>query len=288
MTEWFRRKSQNIKTINKKDTKEGMWIKCPSCGEVVYSNLLINTYYLCPSCNHHFNYSSQQYIDLLLSPDDRLYICENLFSNDPLKFSAFKEYKQQLLDAESKTGFNDAVVALKGKIDRNNIVLVVLNFSFIGGSMGSVVGQVISKSIEYADQNKYPLLIISASGGARMQEGAISLMQLAKTSSKMSQFSQNGGLFISLLTNPTMGGASASFSMQGDIIIAEPNALIGFAGQRVIKQTIGQDLPKEFQRSEFLLKKGFLDNIVHRKNLKKTLTLLIQLITKNKVNTNEE
>ena len=276
MPEWFRRKNQNIKTINKRDTKEGMWIKCPDCGEVVYSNLLVSTFYMCPSCSYHFNYSGKQYIDLLLDTDDRMRICDDIFSNDPLNFSAIKNYTQQLEDAQNKTGINDAIIALSGKIENHNIVLVSLDFSFIGGSMGSVVGEVISKSIEYADDNKFPLLIISASGGARMQEGAISLMQLAKTSSKMSKFSKNGGLFISLLTNPTMGGASASFSMQGDIIIAEPNALIGFAGQRVIKQTIGQDLPEGFQRSEFLLKKGFIDHIISRNKLKPSILKLIK------------
>ena len=276
MTEWFRRKTQNIKTSTKRDTKEGMWIKCPDCGEVVYSNLLVSTFYMCPSCSYHFNYSGKQYIDLLLDADDRMRICDDIFSNDPLNFSAIKNYTQQLEDAQNKTGINDAIIALSGKIENHNIVLVSLDFSFIGGSMGSVVGEVISKSIEYADDNKFPLLIISASGGARMQEGAISLMQLAKTSSKMSKFSKNGGLFISLLTNPTMGGASASFSMQGDIIIAEPNALIGFAGQRVIKQTIGQDLPEGFKRSEFLLKKGFIDHIISRNKLKPSILKLIK------------
>ena len=193
MTEWFRRKTQNIKTSTKRDTKEGMWIKCPDCGEVVYSNLLVSTFYMCPSCSYHFNYSGKQYIDLLLDADDRMRICDDIFSNDPLNFSAIKNYTQQLEDAQNKTGINDAIIALSGKIENHNIVLVSLDFSFIGGSMGSVVGEVISKSIEYADDNKFPLLIISASGGARMQEGAISLMQLAKTSSKMSKFSKNGG-----------------------------------------------------------------------------------------------
>ena len=276
MTEWFRRKSQNIKTINKRDTKEGMWVKCPSCGEVVYSNLLVSTLNLCPSCTHHFNFSSLQYINLLLNEDNRTYISNDIFSTDPLNFSAFKKYSSQLEEAQNKTGINDAVIALSGKLIDNSIVVVALDFSFIGGSMGSVVGEVISKSIDYANDNGYPLLIISSSGGARMQEGAISLMQLAKTSSKMSRFSKNGGLFISLLTNPTMGGASASFSMQGDIIIAEPNALIGFAGQRVIKQTIGQDLPEGFQRSEFLLKKGFIDHIIPRNKLKTNILQLIK------------
>jgi len=276
MTEWFRRKSQNIKTSTKRDTKEGMWIKCPDCGEVVYSNLLVSTFYMCPSCSHHFNYSSKQYIDLILDENNRLDICNDIISNDPLKFSAIKEYKKQLEDAKNKTGINDAIISLSGQIEDQNLVLVALDFSFIGGSMGSVVGEVISQSIDYADNNKFPLLIISASSGARMQEGAISLMQLAKTSGKMSKFSKNGGLFISLLTNPTMGGASASFSMQGDIIIAEPNALIGFAGQRVIKQTIGQDLPQGFQRSEFLLKKGFIDHIIPRNKLKSNILKLVK------------
>ena len=276
MPEWFRRKSQNIKTTVRKDTKEGMWIKCPTCGDVVYSNLLKNSYSLCPSCNHHFKYSFNEYIDLLLDYDNRTYLGRNLYSTDPLKFSGYKDYKKQLKDAENKTGVNDAVIALEGKIDNSSIVLVVLNFGFIGGSIGSVMGEIISKAINHADKNKIPLMIVSASGGARMQEGAISLMQLAKMSTKMSRFSKNGGLFISLLTDPTMGGASASFSMQGDIIIAEPNALIGFAGQRVIKQTIGEDLPKGFQRSEFLLEKGFIDHIIPRNKLKSKISKIIK------------
>ena len=276
MPEWFRRKSQNIKTTVRKDTKEGMWIKCPTCGDVVYSNLLKNSYSLCPSCNHHFKYSFNEYIDLLLDYENRTYLGRNLYSTDPLKFSGSKDYKKQLKDAENKTGVNDAVIALEGKIDNSSIVLVVLNFGFIGGSIGSVMGEIISKAINHADKNKIPLIIVSASGGARMQEGAISLMQLAKMSTKMSRFSKNGGLFISLLTDPTMGGASASFSMQGDIIIAEPNALIGFAGQRVIKQTIGEDLPKGFQRSEFLLEKGFIDHIIPRNKLKSKISKIIK------------
>ena len=276
MPEWFRRKSQNIKTTVRKDTKEGMWIKCPTCGDVVYSNLLKNSYSLCPSCNHHFKYSFNEYIDLLLDYENRTYLGRNLYSTDPLKFSGYKDYKKQLKDAENKTGVNDAVIALEGKIDNSSIVLVVLNFGFIGGSIGSVMGEIISKAINHADKNKIPLMIVSASGGARMQEGAISLMQLAKMSTKMSRFSKNGGLFISLLTDPTMGEASASFSMQGDIIIAEPNALIGFAGQRVIKQTIGEDLPKGFQRSEFLLEKGFIDHIIPRNKLKSKISKIIK------------
>ena len=275
MPEWFRRKSQNITTKNRRDTQEGMWVKCPSCGEVVYSNLLKNSFNLCPSCNHHFNFSYKDYINLLIDDQDIFYIGKEIYSSDPLNFSGSKNYKNQLENAEIKTGVNDAVVALEGKINGCSIVLAVLNFNFIGGSIGSVMGEIISRAIDHAFNNKIPLLIISASGGARMQEGAISLMQLAKMSTKMANFSNNGGLFISLLTNPTMGGASASFSMQGDIILAEPNALIGFAGQRVIKQTIGEDLPKGFQKSEFLLKKGFIDHIIPRNQLKDEISKLI-------------
>ena len=206
MTEWFRRKSQNIKTIDKKDTKEGMWIKCPSCGEVVYSNLLVRALNLCPSCSHHFNFSSLQYIDLLLDKEDRTYISDNIFPSDPLEFSAFKKYSEQLTQAQKKTGINDAVIAISGKLIGKEIVIVSLDFDFIGGSMGSVVGEVISQSIEYANKNKLPLLIISSSGGARMQEGAISLMQLAKTSSKMSKFSKKWRIIYITFNKSNYGG----------------------------------------------------------------------------------
>ena len=275
MAEWFRRTSQNITTDIKKDIKEGMWEKCPTCGEVIYGNMLKSNNYICVSCNYHFKISSKDYIELLLGNQDREYIGRNISSTDPLKFTANKNYTNQLKEASDKTGEKDAILSLSGKIREERVVLTVLDFGFIGGSMGSVVGEVISRSITFAEVNKLPLIIISASGGARMQEGAISLMQLAKTSIKMSNYSNNGGLFISLLTNPTMGGASASFAMQGDIILAEPNALIGFAGQRVIKQTIGEDLPKGFQRSEFLLKKGFIDHIISRDKLKKNISDII-------------
>ena len=276
MKEWFRRTSQNIKTDIKKDTKEGMWEKCPTCGEVIYRNMLKSNNHICISCNYHFKISSKDYIELLLDDEDRVYIGRNVSSTDPLKFTADKNYADQLKKASDKTGERDAILSLSGKIIEYRVVLTVLDFAFIGGRMGSVVGEVISRSITFAEEKKLPLIIISASGGARMQEGAISLMQLAKTSIKMSNYSNNGGLFISLLTNPTMGGASASFAMQGDIILAEPNALIGFAGQRVIKQTIGEDLPEGFQKSEFLIKKGFVDHIVSRNKLKTTLVDIIK------------
>ncbi len=287
MSDWFRRESKNIKTVNKRDTQEGSWIKCPDCSSMIYKSVLQQDFFVCNQCSFHFRISSTEYIQILIDGNYKE-IGKNILSVNPLEFNNPKDYSLQLKNAHEKTGKDDAIIVLVGKINKIEIVLGIMDFSFIGGSMGSVVGEKIAMAIEYAENNRMPLIIITASGGARMQEGVLSLMQLAKTSSKLAKFSKNGGLFIPVLTDPTTGGISASIAMLGDIIIAEPNALIGFAGPRVIKQTIGEELPEGFQKSEFLLKKGFLDNIVHRKNLKKTLTLLIQLITKNKVNTNEE
>jgi len=195
----------------------------------------------------------------------------NLKSSDPLNFKAEKKYTDQLKVAESKAGDKDAISIYEGKIQTHDVILGIMNFKFIGGSMGSVVGEKIARAIDKARELKCPILIITASGGARMQEGAYSLMQMAKISAKLAQFSDEGGLYVTLLTDPTTGGTTASFAMLGDIILAEPNALIGFAGARVIKQTIGEDLPEGFQRAEFLLEKGFVDNIVDRSNLKSTL-----------------
>ena len=200
---------------------------------------------------------------------------EELTSSDPLNFNSTKTYIEQLKFYKEKTGMKSAIKTVQGKLNSKEIILGVMDFNFIGGSMGSVVGEKISQSIDYARINKMPLIIISSSGGARMQEGAYSLMQLAKTSSKLALLSESGGLFISILTDPTTGGTTASFSMLGDIIIAEPNALIGFAGARVIKQTIGEDLPEGFQSAEFLLEKGFIDHIVERKELSNTVSNLI-------------
>jgi len=287
MSDWFRRESKNIKTVNKRDTQEGSWIKCPDCSSMIYKSVLQQDFFVCSQCSFHFRISSTEYIQMLIDGDYKE-IGKNILSVNPLEFNNPKDYSVQLKNAHEKTGKDDAILVLVGKINKIEIVLGIMDFSFIGGSMGSVVGEKIAMAIEHAENNRIPLIIITASGGARMQEGVLSLMQLAKTSSKLAKFSKNGGLFIPVLTDPTTGGISASIAMLGDVIIAEPNALIGFAGPRVIKQTIGEDLPEGFQKSEFLLKKGFLDNIVHRKNLKKTLTLLIQLFTKNQVKTNEK
>ena len=287
MSDWFRRESKNIKTVNKRDTQEGSWIKCPDCSSMIYKSVLRQDFFVCNQCSFHFRISSTEYIQILIDGDYKE-IGKNILSVNPLEFNNPKDYSLQLKNAHEKTGKDDAITVLVGEINKIEIVLGVMDFSFIGGSMGSVVGEKIAMAIEYAENNGMPLIILTASGGARMQEGVLSLMQLAKTSSKLAKFSKNGGLFIPVLTDPTTGGISASIAMLGDVIIAEPNALIGFAGPRVIKQTIGEDLPEGFQKSEFLLKNGFLDNIVHRKNMKKTLTLLIQLFTKNQIKTNEK
>ena len=272
MAEWFRRSTNKITTINKKDTAEGIWIKCPKCDQVIYKEELIKKKYVCTVCSHHFRITSQQYFNLLLdNPDNYLEIGKNIQSTDPLNFNASKKYSDQIILAKKKTGYNDAIRTVVGEIGGYKTALGIMDFSFIGGSMGSVVGEKIYRLINHAIENNLPLLIITASGGARMQEGSYSLMQMAKTSAKLAQLSNTGGLFVTLLTDPTTGGTTASFAMLGDIILAEPNALIGFAGARVIKQTIGQDLPEGFQRAEFLLEKGFVDNIVHRFDLKQTM-----------------
>jgi len=272
MVEWFRRKSEKIKTLDKKEIAEGMWLKCPQCQEVVYRTMLENNHYMCTSCTHHFRITSDDYIQHLIDDGDYEEISGNVQSDDPLNFQAEKKYTDQIKAAQEKTGNKDAVKTLVGNINGNKAVMAIMDFSFIGGSMGSVVGEKISQAIDRAADDHLPLVIITASGGARMQEGAYSLMQMAKISSKLARYSELGGLYIAVLTDPTTGGTTASFAMLGDIILAEPNALIGFAGARVIKETIGEDLPKGFQRSEFLLDKGFIDHIVSRDKLKETIS----------------
>ncbi len=280
MPDWFRRDSKNIKTFNKRDTKEGMWYSCPECRVVIYKSVLQDNHFVCHECSFHFRITSDDYIKLLIDNNKYEEFSENIISSDPLDFNIQKEYKTQIRENIKKTNKNSAITTLTGYINNTKVVLGVMDFSFIGGSMGSVVGEKISQSIVKAEEENLPLIIITSSGGARMQEGAYSLMQLAKTSSKLARFSQNGGFYIVVIADPTTGGISASIAMLGDIILAEPNALICFAGPRVIKQTIGQDLPDGFQKSEFLLKKGFIDDIVHRKDLKNRLTLLMKLFVK--------
>ena len=278
---WFNRKDKNISSEeNKKDIPKGLWVKCPSCSEIQYKPELEKNFSVCRKCEHHFRVNPSLYSELLLDEGSVKKLFTNIQSSDPLAFEADKQYKEQLELAKSKTGQNDAINCFLGKINNNEIILSVMNFQFIGGSMGSVVGELVSRSISLASEKKIPLVLICASGGARMQESAYSLMQLAKTSSKMAKFQKDGGLYIPILTDPTTGGVTASFGMLGDIILAEPGALIGFAGPRVIKQTIGEDLPEGFQRAEFLKEKGFIDHIVSRSEMKEKLTKFITLLSK--------
>ena len=276
---WFHRKDEKFKDSQKKSIPDDLWIKCPSCSEVIYKPQLKKNHSVCHHCKHHFRISVDEYIKLILDDGSSKEIFKNITSVDKLKFKAERKYSDQLKIAQNKTNDEEAIRCFEGKISDKAIVLGVMNFDFIGGSMGSVVGEKISRAIKLADKNKVPLVIVCASGGARMQEGALSLMQLAKTSANLAKFMGNGGLYIPLLTNPTTGGVTASFGMLGDINLAEPRALIGFAGPRVIKQTISQDLPEGFQRSEFLLEKGFIDKIVQRSDLKDTLTTVINTLS---------
>ena len=276
---WFKRRDKKLLDSDKKNIPDGLWDKCPSCNEIIYRPELEKKLSVCSHCNHHFRISPDVYVKLLLDKDSEKRYFDKLYSKDFLKFKAQKAYGNQINLANSKTGENDAIRTYEGKINNYDIILSIMNFSYIGGSMGSVVGETVSRSVVMAGQKKIPFILICSSGGARMQEGAISLMQLAKTSSQLAKFSKNGGLFIPILTDPTTGGVTASYGMLGDIILAEPGALIGFAGPRVIKQTIGQDLPKGFQRSEFLLDKGFIDHIVDRKNMKEKIATLITLLS---------
>ena len=274
MAEWFRRKADKINTTLKKDTKEGMWVKCSNCSDIVSRKILKEKFSCCQSCGYHFRISSDDYINFILD-DSFTELWEEIKSQDPLNFKASKSYKGQLAKSEEQGCRSDAVRVLEGNILSKGVILCIMDFSFIGGSMGSVVGEKISRAISKSQDKMLPLIIICSSGGARMQEGAISLMQLAKICSKLAEFSSKRNLLITILTDPTMGGTTASYAMLGDIILAEPNALIGFAGQRVIKQTIGEDLPEGFQRAEFLKEHGFIDQIIPREKMKKTLAELI-------------
>ena len=275
---WFKREKQKIKPVVKKGVPDGLWVKCPTCSEFLYKPELEKSLSVCRHCSHHFRVEPSIYHSLLLDSGSSKELFTNLQSEDLLQFKAGKKYKDQLVAAKKKTGQKDAINCYHGKIEDRDVALGIMNFAFIGGSMGSVVGEKVARLIDYAHENNLPLILICASGGARMQEGVLSLMQLAKTSSKLAQFSEGGGLYIPILTDPTTGGVTASYGMLGDIILAEPGALIGFAGPRVIKQTIGQDLPEGFQRTEFLKEKGFVDHIITRDKMKATLYSLISML----------
>lgn len=275
---WFKRKTKGIHTSTeeKKDTPEGLWHKTPT-GKIIDTEELENNSFVSPEDGFHIRIGSQEYFNILF--DDKFKeIDENIKAKDPLKFSDKKSYKQRTKDARKKTGLKDAIKVAIGKSGGENIVIACMDFKFIGGSMGSVVGEKISRAVDIAIKKKIPLIIISKSGGARMMEGAISLMQMAKTSAKLAQLANNKIPYVSLCTDPTTGGTTASFAMLGDINISEPGALIAFAGPRVVKDTTGKDLPEGFQTSEFLLEHGFLDFISSRTEIKKKINLYFDLI----------
>jgi len=273
---WFKRDKSGLIPQKKKELPNGLWLKCDNCKEVVYKKELDRNLYVCMKCGYHFQMKSTMYVKILLDDGKFEEFNAHIKSVDALKFKAQKKYSDQLKDTIKKTGSNEAVITGFGKISGYPVVFCVMDFSFIGGSMGSVVGEKVARATKVAIDKKLPLIMVSASGGARMMEGAMSLMQMAKTSAYLAKLSDSGLPFISIVTNPTTGGVSASYAMLGDVIIAEPGALIGFAGPRVIKQTIGQDLPEGFQTSEFLLKHGFVDVIFTRKEMKEKLAFMLK------------
>mgnify|MGYP001031189575 FL=1 len=276
---WFKRKEKGINTPTeaKKDTPKGLWYKTPS-GKIIDTEELKRNLYVSPEDGYHVRIGSKEYFELLFDDNKFKVLNAKITAKDPLKFEDTKKYPDRLKAAQEKTKLKDAVRTAVGKSLGKEIVIAAMDFSFIGGSMGSVVGEKIARAIEYSIQNKLPFLMISKSGGARMMEASLSLMQLVKTSAKLAQLAEAKIPYISLCTDPTTGGTTASFAMLGDINIAEPNALIAFAGPRVVRDTTGKDLPEGFQRSEFVLEHGFLDGIYERKNLKKQINLYIDLI----------
>jgi len=280
MSSWFKRKEKGIQTATeeKKDTPKGLWYKSPT-GKIVEAEDLAKNFYVSPEDDYHVRIGSKEYFEILFDDNKFRELDTKMTAKDPLKFEDTKKYSDRLKAAQQKTGLKDAVRTAVGKSGGKDIVVACMDFAFIGGSMGSVVGEKISRAIDVAKRKKIPFVMISKSGGARMMEAALSLMQLAKTSAKLAQLADAKIPYISLCTDPTTGGTTASYAMLGDINIAEPGALIGFAGPRVVKDTTGKDLPDGFQTSEFLKEHGFLDFITHRRDLKKKINLYIDLIT---------
>lgn len=281
---WFKRIKKGIltETQEKKEAPDGLWHKCPECKKTNTAQDLEDHYYVCPNCNFHNRINSKEYFKIIFDDNKYELLFENIKPTDKLGFVDLKPYDERLEDAQKKTGLNDAMTVGVGDVDGKPMVIACMNFNFIGGSMGSVVGEKISRGIDHAIKHKMPFMIISKSGGARMMESAFSLMQMAKTSAKLTLLAKAGLPYISLMTDPTTGGVTASYAMLGDINIAEPKALIGFAGPRVIKETIKKDLPAGFQRSEFLVDHGFLDYIVSRQDLKSNLSKVTDWFMKDK------
>ena len=276
---WFKRMKKGIltSTKDKKDAPEGLWAKCPNCKYTCPISELGENTFVCPKCEYHHRIGSDEYFEIIFDDNHYTELFANIKSKDYLNFVDLKPYNKRLEDAYAKTDIHDSITVAHGKVKENDLVIACMDFEFIGGSLGSVMGEKISRACDYCIEHRTPFMIINKSGGARMMESAFSLMQLAKTSGKLSQLSDAAVPYISLCTDPTFGGTTASFAMLGDIICGEPGALIGFAGPRVIKETIKKDLPEGFQRSEFLLEHGFLDFIIPRKELKEMLANLLVL-----------
>lgn len=277
---WFRRMKEGIttKTAEKKEIPEGNWYKCPSCKTVIASAEHEGNLWVCNHCDHHERIGSAEYFQLLFDGGKFRELQAKMTSANPLGFKDTKDYEDRLASSMEKTGLKDAIRTGVGEVAGRSMVISCMDFGFIGGSMGSVVGEKIARAIDYAIKNGLPFVCITKSGGARMMEAGLSLMQMAKTSAKLSLLSKAGLPYICILTDPTTGGVTASFAMLGDVHLAEPNALIGFAGPRVVKETIGKDLPSGFQRSEFLLEHGFVDRIVHREKLQQELSDLVGML----------
>lgn len=274
--EWFKKVRLGLKPQKKREIPDGLWTKCESCGEIIYKKELEKNLWICPQCGYHFRISSKGYIRILLDEGRLEEHDADLQPRDPLNFKDSKRYPDRVAAAQKKTTLKEAAITGLAQIERIPVSFTVLEFGFIGGSMGSIVGEKVARSIERAIHRKFPLVIVSASGGARMQEGILSLMQMVKTSALLAELGDHSLPYISVLTNPTTAGVMASFASLGDIIIAEPKALLGFAGPRVIKQTIGEDLPPGFQTSEFFLEHGFVDIVSPRPQLKRTIALCLR------------
>jgi acetyl-CoA carboxylase carboxyl transferase subunit beta len=277
---WFRRQSGELDASGEKNVRtEGLWVKCESCRQVIWKKDLEENQNVCPKCGKHFRIDARTRLALLFDDGEYETFSDNLASTDPLHFTDLKAYSDRLKKAQEETGLTDAIINARGKLNGRPVIVSAMEYGFIGGSMGAVVGEVITRAIEAALESKQPIIIISASGGARMMEGVISLMQLAKISAALAKLDEAKVPYISVLTDPTTGGVTASFAMLGDLNIAEPGALIGFAGPRVIEQTIRQKLPPGFQRSEFLLEHGMLDAVVHRKEMKAYIARALEFMT---------
>ena len=277
---WFKRQSVELDTGGEKRIRtEGLWVKCDQCRQIIWKKDLEDNFNVCPKCGRHFRIDARTRLSQLFDDGEYETFSDGLRSTDPLKFVDLKPYSERLVKAQEETGLNDAVINARGKLNGRPVMVSAMEYGFIGGSMGAVVGEMITRAVEEALDRKQPLIIISASGGARMMEGVLSLMQLAKISAALGRLDEERVPYISVLTDPTTGGVTASFAMLGDLNIGEPGALIGFAGPRVIEQTIRQKLPPGFQRSEFLLEHGMLDAVVHRKELKTYISRALDFMT---------